>query len=123
MKTRTLLILAAALASGCADYDSADVVVTHIDPSTASDREIAAGGAITVKVTPEGRSDYSGTEAVDVRADSPTVATARKTILSDTWTILGESPGRATFTVYVDGLPLDTFQVTVVPYGGSPYGY
>lgn len=123
MKTRTLFLLATALAFGCADYDSADVIVTHVDLSTSSDREVAIGGAATVKVIPKGRSEYSGTEAVDVRADSPSVATARKTILADTWTILGEAPGRATFTVFVDGLPVDTFQFTVVPYGGDPYGY
>ena len=116
MKSRLLLFLGAALVAGCADYDSAEVVVTHSDQSTAGDREVTAGGAVTVKVIPKGRSDYSGTEAVDIRAETPTIATARKTILSDSWTILGEAPGRATFTVYVDGLPIDTFHFTVIPY-------
>lgn len=105
--------LAVALMAGCADYDSADITVLH------GSRTVAVGGATTIKVEPEGRTRYAGTDPVDVRADTPTIAGIKQTILSDTWTILGRAPGTATFKVYVNDTLIDTFSFEVAPPAGG----
>lgn len=122
MKRAALLVLATlTIFAGCADYDTANVIVLHRDAGTTGSRQVSVGGAATVKVEPEGRSNYSGTESIGVRAEDPTIASVKQTILSDTWTILGHAPGTASFRVYVDGEPLDRFTFTVTEFdGGEP---
>lgn len=108
MNPARIACLAALLVTGCADYDSVDVTLLH------GSRTVTMGGATTIKVEPQGRTNYAGTDAVDVRADTPTVASIKQTILSDTWTILGRAPGTATFKVYVNDELIDTFSFEVV---------
>ncbi len=119
MKTRTLLMLSALLTASCAVYDDADVDVIVADGESRAARTVSVGGAATVKIVPKGRSEYSGTEAVSIRAQTPSLAQAKRTFLADTWTILGVAPGRATFTVYVDEVRIDTFSFTVEPFEGG----
>lgn len=114
MNRCTLMLCCVLIPLGCSNYDSADVDVIRRDGTTRGNTEVSVGSAATIKVIPEGRSNYSGTESVDVRAIDPGVATIRKTILSDTWTVLGESPGTAEFRVYVDGQAVDGFTFEVV---------
>jgi hypothetical protein len=107
MKPARTACLATLLLTGCADYDSVDITLLH------GSRTVSVGGATTIKVEPQGRTNYSGTDPVDVRADTPTIAGIKQTILSDTWTILGRAPGTATFKVYVNDELIDTFSFTV----------
>ena len=120
MNSRTLLLLfAAAVSLGCSEYDAATIDVIHPDRETGQSRLVSVGGAATVKVTPQGPSEYSGTEGVSVRAGTPGLATAERTLLSDSWTILGHAPGEATFKVYVNEELVDTFRFTVVAFEGG----
>ncbi len=120
MNGRTLLLVVGAVLSlGCAEYDAADVDVIEPDREAREARHVSVGGAATVKVKPQGRTEYSGTEAVSVRSETPGLATAERTLLSDSWTILGHAPGQATFKVYVNEELIDTFRFTVIAFEGG----
>ena len=122
MKRVGSLALPLFLLLACSEsFDSAGITVTHRDPGVPyeADREqVSAGGAVTVEVRPEGRSEYSGTVSVRIDALDPGIATIQQTILSDRWTILGRAPGLATFRVYVDGTPVETFEFRVIEFEG-----
>lgn len=114
---RSFTLIVGILTPACtAAYDSADVIVLHRDAGSFTAGDLSVGGAATVKIEPEGAREYQGTESVDLRAVNPSIATLRQTILSDTWTILGHTPGEARFRVYVDGEQVDDFTMTVVPF-------
>jgi hypothetical protein len=110
------LVVGLLLCSCSVAYDSADVIVLHRDAGSFTAGDLSVGGAATVKIEPEGAIEYEGTESVDLRAVNPSIASLRQTILSDTWTILGHTPGEARFRVYVDDTLVDDFVMTVVPF-------
>lgn len=121
MNSRSALLLFGALLwSGCSSYDAAEVDVIEPDRESFQSRTVTVGGAATVKVKPTGLSEYSGTEAVSVRSDTPALATAERTLLSDAWTVLGHAPGEARFKVYVNEELVDTFTFTVVTFEREP---
>lgn len=108
--------------SACTEpFDTATISVTHRDPGVPFEGEqaqLTTGGAVTVRVRPQGRTQYSGTESIRLEALDPGTATAQQTILSDRWTILGHAPGRARFRVYVDEAAIDTFEFLVIDFEG-----
>lgn len=107
--------------SGCArpQYEGIDIIALggdYIGPVGASTLSVAQGRVLVFEALPRasGATEYDGMEHLVLRSTQPAVANVRRTILADTWTLSGETPGQTTIRVEIDHHTEELLVVTVV---------